>query len=52
MANQLRLEKAPANVMAWAKEKDSGFKSYKTKPNELCPCGSGKKLKKCCRKNN
>ena len=25
-------------------------KKKKTKPNDKCPCGSGKKFKKCCRK--
>jgi uncharacterized protein len=50
MANELRNKRAPANVMKWAKEKDNGFKSYKIKRNELCPCGSGQKYKKCCGK--
>lgn len=50
MANELRHHRPPANVMTWVKEKDNGFKSYNLGPNELCPCGSGKKLKKCCGK--
>jgi peptide deformylase len=25
-------------------------KKNKTRPNDLCPCGSGKKFKKCCKK--
>jgi uncharacterized protein len=50
MANEL-LNKRPAkNVMYWAKEKDKGFPSLNLGPNDLCPCGSGKKLKKCCAK--
>jgi len=48
MANELRLQRAPANVMGWAAEKDRGFPSFKVGPNDPCPCGSGKKLKKCC----
>lgn len=48
MANELRYHRPPANVMEWAKEKDSGFKSYNLSPNDPCPCASGKKLKKCC----
>jgi hypothetical protein len=28
-----------------------GEKAKKTKPNEKCPCGSGKKYKKCCGAN-
>lgn len=28
------------------------FKEYKINRNDLCPCGSGKKYKKCCLKNN
>ena len=48
MANELKLEKAPANIMGWVKEKDQGFPSFKVGPNDPCPCGSGKKLKKCC----
>ena len=30
---------------------DSGIKDRKIYPNEKCPCGSGKKYKKCCCKN-
>lgn len=48
MANELKEERAPANVMQWAKEKDNGFPSLRPGPNEPCPCGSGKKYKKCC----
>lgn len=48
MANELKLNRAPANVVAWAKEKDKGFPSFKVGTNDPCPCGSGKKLKKCC----
>lgn len=48
MANELRFQRPPANVMAWAAEKDMGFPSYKGGPNDPCPCGSGNKFKKCC----
>jgi len=48
MANELKLNRAPANVIEWAKEKDKGFPSLKVGANDLCPCGSGKKFKKCC----
>lgn len=48
MANELKHERAPANIMKWAKEKDSGFPSLNVGRNDLCPCGSGKKFKLCC----
>jgi uncharacterized protein YecA (UPF0149 family) len=50
MANELQHKRPPANVMQWALEKDKGFPSFKVGPNNKCPCGSGKKLKKCCGK--
>jgi uncharacterized protein len=50
MANELINERPAKNVMYWAKDKDQGFPSYKLGPNDSCPCGSGKKLKKCCAK--
>ena len=48
MANELHYRRPPTNVMEWVREKDKGFPSYKLSPNDKCPCGSGKKLKKCC----
>ncbi len=48
MANELKHERAPANVMKWAKEKDAGFPNMNVGRNDLCPCGSGKKFKLCC----
>lgn len=48
MANELRNERPPANVMRWAHEKDRGFPSLSPDRNDPCPCGSGKKYKKCC----
>lgn len=50
MANELRNNRAPANVMKWAEEKDNGFPNYKVGRNDPCPCGSGKKFKNCCMK--
>ncbi|MDZ7765903.1 MAG: SEC-C metal-binding domain-containing protein [Melioribacteraceae bacterium] len=50
MVNELKKERAPANVMKWVKEKDAGFPSFNVGRNDLCPCGSGKKFKLCCRK--
>jgi len=51
MASELRNRRAPANVMAWAKDKDNGFPSFNLDRNALCLCGSGKKFKVCCRKS-
>jgi len=63
MAEELANERPPANVMEWAKSSKfqvSGSKFQVSsskfqvkrkiiKPNEPCPCGSGKKFKQCCR---
>lgn len=51
MANELRNRRPPANIMQWAKEKDKGFPSLNVGRNDPCPCGSGKKYKKCCGTN-
>ncbi|MHB8336276.1 MAG: anaerobic sulfatase-maturation protein [Ignavibacteriaceae bacterium] len=48
MANELINQRAPANVISWAAEKDKGFSSLKVNRNDPCPWGSGKKFKKCC----
>ncbi len=48
MANELRAGRPPANVMQWAREKNSGFITLPINRNDPCPCGSGKKFKKCC----
>ena len=50
MSEQLKIKQPPANVIEWAKEKDEGFPSLDVKRNDVCPCGSGKKYKKCCGK--
>jgi len=48
MANELRQQHPPANVMAWmaAGGPDAGRQAPER--NDPCPCGSGKKFKKCC----
>ena len=48
MAGELRRQRPPANVMAWAREKEAGFPALNVGRNDLCPCGSGLKYKKCC----
>ncbi len=52
MSEEVIQRKPPANVMFWAKEKDKGFPSLNVGRNDLCPCGSGKKFKKCCGMGN
>jgi uncharacterized protein len=44
MANELGAERPPANIMAWIRQRELGRPGR----NELCPCGSGKKFKRCC----
>lgn len=48
MANELKNNRPPSNIMNWANEKDNGFNNFNVGRNDPCPCGSGKKLKKCC----
>jgi uncharacterized protein len=48
MANELKNRRQAENVMLWAKEKDNGFPSLNPGRNDPCPCGSGRKFKKCC----
>lgn len=47
MANELRHERPPANVMEWVRRRDQGVKAQPGR-NDPCPCGSGLKYKKCC----
>lgn len=49
MADELRHERPPANVMGWIRQREAAV-SRKRPPgrNDACPCGSGKKYKKCC----
>ena len=49
MANELRQQRAPANIMAWIREKEGNAAvNSKVGRNDPCPCGSGRKYKKCC----
>ncbi|MGC9055159.1 MAG: SEC-C metal-binding domain-containing protein, partial [Candidatus Hydrogenedens sp.] len=48
MANQLRKGQAPANIMNEIRSKQKVNSLLNISPNDLCPCGSGKKFKKCC----
>lgn len=52
MAGELRNRRPPANVMRWARERDveQARRNPAERPgrNDLCPCGSGRKYKKCC----
>lgn len=48
MASELAQKRAPANVMAWARALDREREAASTGRNAPCPCGSGKKFKKCC----
>ena len=47
--NKLHHEKVGNCNIAWREGKYSCRTVRKIGPNELCPCGSGKKFKKCCR---
>jgi uncharacterized protein len=50
MADELRHDRAPANVMAWTRMRDltEAGNRGRVGRNDPCPCGSGKKYKKCC----
>ena len=49
MASQLRQALPPAHVMQWTRLQDIERASRSTVGrNDPCPCGSGKKFKKCC----
>jgi uncharacterized protein len=48
MANELAQESAPANVMEWVRARDRERAAAVAGRNDPCPCGSGKKFKKCC----
>ena len=51
MAEELRQRRAAANVMHWVKANDESNDADKARVpgrNDPCPCGSGKKYKKCC----
>lgn len=49
MAGELKEERAPANVMDWIRRQDMRAAGQRRiSRNDPCPCGSGKKYKKCC----
>ena len=48
MARELAAERAPANVMRWTRAEDRRKAIYVAGRNDPCPCGSGKKFKRCC----
>ncbi len=48
MANELRNRRPPANVMEWVRKQQDGKTADTPEPNAPCPCGSGRKYKKCC----
>lgn len=49
MANEIRFQRAPANIMPSLRQRDLKIKEQlnKLSRNDLCPCGSGKKVKHC-----
>jgi uncharacterized protein len=47
MAEELRHERPPANVMDWIRAREPR-PAVPPGRNDPCPCGSGKKYKKCC----
>ncbi|MEM9954455.1 MAG: anaerobic sulfatase maturase [Chloroflexota bacterium] len=49
MANELDQKRPPANIMAFIKQQDAKLEQAFAVAgrNDPCPCGSGKKLKKC-----
>ena len=49
MAEELRSQRPPANVMQWLRLQELPASAGKRPGvNDPCPCGSGKKYKKCC----
>lgn len=46
MAEQLLQQKPPADVMDWVRQRD--LQKKPPRQNDRCPCGSGKKYKRCC----
>ncbi len=49
MANELRFERPPANIMALMAQQDRALERLFTSAgrNDPCPCGSGRKYKHC-----
>ncbi len=53
MANELQEQRPPANIMAHMRQMDlQAAGKTQPAPNEPCICGSGKKFKKCCGRND
>ena len=48
MAGELARRRPPANVMAWMRQRELAAAIAAAGRNDPCPCGSGRKLKKCC----
>jgi uncharacterized protein len=50
MARELAHQRSPANVMGYMRQKDAQLMAAyaQTGRNDPCPCGSGRKYKKCC----
>lgn len=51
MAAELVANRAPSNVMSWAREQDAVSAFRTVGRNAPCPCGSGRKFKSCCGRN-
>ena len=52
MAAELAEERAPANVMEWVRLRDlQAVGKRRPGRNDPCPCGSGRKYKRCCGEN-
>jgi len=50
MANELNARRPPANVMQWVAGQNSSSAGNSISRNAPCPCGSGKRYKRCCGK--
>ncbi|MBU6471872.1 MAG: SPASM domain-containing protein [Alphaproteobacteria bacterium] len=50
MANELRCDRAPANVMEFVRAQDVSEQRGNVGRNDPCVCGSGLKFKRCCGK--
>jgi len=48
MAGELAHQRPPANVMRWIGDQDLAVALRTAGRNDPCPCGSGKKVKRCC----
>lgn len=51
MANELRMGRAPANIMNRLRNRTGPVPYPGTQRNDTCPCGSGLKYKNCCGRN-